>query len=301
MKKGFFTTYFYCVIGGFFGLHHLYLGRDRHAFLTFSTFAGFFGVSLLRDLIMIPTYVQEANQDRRYLRRLKQNMDSCQKPPYNCCRQLGAVCTAIFWATVFQLAVPTQIAGINLDWILLLTPIPIALAVHTVGNLGNIVKGHFFWPLVGACSIFITGQTTMGIFFASLISSTMFELISVEWNKKPKARDNSRKRFYNSISCCLLYVALWALIIFLSDRRHVQVTDTFRIRFEQWDEDMREQFRNADEYENVFEDINLESNVSRIENGSFVSMVSAITQDQLVDLQNMLMDEEMTLTTYEPL
>lgn len=36
-------TYFFWFIGGWFGLHQLYLGRDRHAFLIWSTAGGYWG------------------------------------------------------------------------------------------------------------------------------------------------------------------------------------------------------------------------------------------------------------------
>jgi hypothetical protein len=47
-------------VGGFFGLHHLYLGDDVKAFLYFISGGGF-GFGTLRDLWCIPSYVRQAN------------------------------------------------------------------------------------------------------------------------------------------------------------------------------------------------------------------------------------------------
>jgi len=50
------------------------LGRDRHAFLIWSTAAGYLGLGLLRDLWRIPTYVKDANNDPTYLEELTRKM-----------------------------------------------------------------------------------------------------------------------------------------------------------------------------------------------------------------------------------
>lgn len=67
-------TYVFWLLGGWFGLHHLYLGRDRHAFLTWSTFGGFVGIGWLRDSWKIPEYVRDANEDQAYTEELKKTI-----------------------------------------------------------------------------------------------------------------------------------------------------------------------------------------------------------------------------------
>ena len=74
MAKSLCLAYFFWAIGGCFGLHHIYLGRDRHAFLVWSTGAGYFGLGLLRDLWRIPSYVKDANNDPGYLNELVEKM-----------------------------------------------------------------------------------------------------------------------------------------------------------------------------------------------------------------------------------
>lgn len=63
MTKSIVTTYFLWFLGGFFGLHHFYLGRDCQAFLWWATLGGFFGLGWISDVWNIPSYVAEANED----------------------------------------------------------------------------------------------------------------------------------------------------------------------------------------------------------------------------------------------
>ena len=66
-KKSLFVTYFLWLFGGFFGLHHFYLGRDAQAFLYWCTLGGYLGCGWIRDLFYIRRYVGEANEDPVYL------------------------------------------------------------------------------------------------------------------------------------------------------------------------------------------------------------------------------------------
>ena len=55
-------VYLCWLFGGLLGLHHFYLGRDKHAFVWFMSFGGF-GIGWFRDLWRVPEYLFEANQD----------------------------------------------------------------------------------------------------------------------------------------------------------------------------------------------------------------------------------------------
>ena len=73
-KKSIWVCYFYWLIGGWCGLHQIYLRRDRHAFLIWSSAAGYLGCGLLRDLWRIPEYVRDANEDPGYMEKLITSM-----------------------------------------------------------------------------------------------------------------------------------------------------------------------------------------------------------------------------------
>src|SRR5687768_13108759 len=48
------------IFGGFFGLHHFYLGRNRHAIIYLFTLGGF-GIGVFYDLFRLGYYVRWAN------------------------------------------------------------------------------------------------------------------------------------------------------------------------------------------------------------------------------------------------
>ena len=80
-EKSTVITYFLWFFFGLFGGHHFYLERDIHAFLTWSTIGGGFGVGWLRDLFCLKRYIGEANNDENYLKqhisRMKSNGKVC--------------------------------------------------------------------------------------------------------------------------------------------------------------------------------------------------------------------------------
>ena len=65
-QKSKLVAYFLWLIGGIFGLHHYYIGKDDQGFLWLTSFGGYFGCGWFRDFFKIPTYVGEVNQDKRY-------------------------------------------------------------------------------------------------------------------------------------------------------------------------------------------------------------------------------------------
>lgn len=68
-KKSVLIAYICWLFGGIFGLHHFYLGRDRHAFVWWSTLGGFI-VGWLGEIFTIPRYVRDANEDVGYIQDL---------------------------------------------------------------------------------------------------------------------------------------------------------------------------------------------------------------------------------------
>ena len=72
-------TYLLWLVGGIFGLHHLYLGRDSQAFLWWSTLGGYVGCGWLRDVFYIPRYVADANEERSFMEKLVSQIRQHQK------------------------------------------------------------------------------------------------------------------------------------------------------------------------------------------------------------------------------
>lgn len=88
------VTYFLWLIGGYFGLHHFYLHRDRHAFISWMSFGCYFGAGWFRDLWRIPEYVRDANEDTEYLEELTFKMRKNKTPPSSTIRHCGTVIIA---------------------------------------------------------------------------------------------------------------------------------------------------------------------------------------------------------------
>jgi len=216
-------TYFFWFVGGWFGLHHLYLGRDRHAFLIWSTAGGYWGFGWFRDFLKIPTYVRDANEDPEYMETLIQLMRKKKRPPYSFFRQAGQVVAGNFWGWALELAVPQEeIFGYSFKWLHLLIPFAIALGVHAAGNVGR-VRGSFIWALFGAYSwvpLRLYGSDTISI--AAFISSTVFEAKALEWRRTPRKPHSFLRRFTVLGACFLLYCNLWFAFMYFN----LEVTDS---------------------------------------------------------------------------
>jgi DnaJ family protein C protein 22 len=84
-------AYFFALIGGIFGLHHLYLGRTQHALLWLTTFGGF-GIGLLYELVFkLNQYVREINNDNLIIDQYEKKMRERKSPAFElkrfCCKK----------------------------------------------------------------------------------------------------------------------------------------------------------------------------------------------------------------------
>jgi len=77
--KSKFWAYLLWLFGGFFGAHHVYLGRDDQAFIYISTFGGYIGFGWLRDIYRIPAYVADANDDPEFIEDFKRKVRTNRK------------------------------------------------------------------------------------------------------------------------------------------------------------------------------------------------------------------------------
>lgn len=107
-RKSLFTAFIFWLFGGFFGLHHFYLHRDRHAFVTWATLAGYFGFGWLTDLFRLRTYVKDYNEDVDYIEHLIISMRKHSKPPVSWYRRTGSVIVANVFGYLLQASIPTE-------------------------------------------------------------------------------------------------------------------------------------------------------------------------------------------------
>ncbi|XP_077997750.1 dnaJ homolog subfamily C member 22-like [Glandiceps talaboti] len=137
MAKSLIFTYILWLFGGWLGLHHFYLGRDRQAFVWWSTFGGGFGLGWVRDIWRIPEYVADANENVEYMRHLVECMRFYKKPPFSGTRFAAQLFVGSFFGYLALLAVPEEIDE-QYYWIrLLLIPAAVAIGVDIISNIGR--------------------------------------------------------------------------------------------------------------------------------------------------------------------
>ncbi|KAI3357424.1 hypothetical protein L3Q82_015863 [Scortum barcoo] len=153
MGKSVIIAYALWAAGGPVGLHHIYLGRDSHALLWMLTLGGF-GFGWAREVIRIPAYVGEANQDAEKERKRPPTTAS---PPVGPVRFAGQVCVGIYFGTV-------ALIGLNSlgFFYLLVLPLCVGAGVHLVSSVGQ--QTSDLQKTLAACLI------TSPLFYGSTLS-----------------------------------------------------------------------------------------------------------------------------------
>lgn len=222
-QKSVIWAYFWWFFGGLFGLHHIYLRRDAHAFLWWSTLGGYFGIGWICEVFKIPRYVREANNDPKYVEDFKNRIKKNSKPPFSMNRFVGGIMVGYFWGSLIHMAIPEQEFG-GVDWRFLywLTPIGIGLGVWIVGNIGH-EQGNWKWALLAAyisyplSKYFILDETyqfTAITFFSQLA----FDTYSKQWRLKPTTKRSKIVRFVTFMLCISLYLFLWSSYMYFNGK-----------------------------------------------------------------------------------
>lgn len=203
------VAYLCWLFGGLYGLHHFYLGRDKHAFITFATFGGYFCLGLLRDFWSMPEYLKDANGDPTYMDKLTQQMKTNKQPPSSMVRQTGLMIVGNLFALLIGYAIPRELlSDIAIKAIeIVLVPFGSALGVWLVGNVGR-HQGSLLKPLLAAY------LTTIPAFYLNIpvYSLTTFTSMIV-FNRYCKAWRTRTKKRSLAIRTSLI---VFAVIIYLS-------------------------------------------------------------------------------------
>ncbi|XP_054750324.2 dnaJ homolog subfamily C member 22-like [Lytechinus pictus] len=178
-------AYFLWLVGGWFGLHHFYLGRDRHAFVWWCTLGGFFGLGWLRDLFCIGRYVDTANDEPSYVEYYTELLRKGRYPSFSISRFAGQLFVSAFFGLLATSAVPNDVADVFPILRPLLAPFAVALGVHLVGNIGR-EEGSLKNALIGA---YIPGillyADPNNIVYLSICSAVYFRK-SVAYRRTPE-------------------------------------------------------------------------------------------------------------------
>lgn len=222
--KSLLVAYLCWLAGGLIGLHHFYLGRDRHAFITFATFGGYFTLGLWRDLWRLPEYVRDANNDLDYIRWLHSQVKTHSRPPSSVVRQSGLMLMGNLFAYLVEYALPKELfpehelsALILLLLRFLLIPFASAFGVWLTGNVGR-HKGSLKKPLIAAYLAAIP-SILMNIphaSFSTLAAMIVFNRYSKEWDLERRPKKSLRKRLPILLTCMTIYLALWSSWLYFS-------------------------------------------------------------------------------------
>lgn len=143
-QKSLFVAYLCWLFGGLFGLHHFYLHRDVHAFLTWATIGGYFGFGWLRDAVKLPEYVKDANEEPNYMRQLIERMRTQSKPVNSWSRGVGTVIVANTLGYLVIGALPTDYLRSHPTFFLqikqLVVPLAVAIGKLKIDLLTNLTK-----------------------------------------------------------------------------------------------------------------------------------------------------------------
>ncbi|CAN7937842.1 unnamed protein product [Ixodes hexagonus] len=211
MTKSLLVTYALWLIGGWFGAHHFYLGRDRHAFVWWMTLGGYFGIGWIRDLWRIPEYVKLANRDPDATEQLKEKIRRHAKPVSSTARSVGQMIVSDALGYMVLYALPVDyIPEHLLPLAAIPVPLAVAVGVHLVGNIGE-QEGDLKMALLGAYLTYpLYFWSTHSVFWSSLLASYMFGHYSKRWRLERRPQRPLRRRLLVLAACCLLYGSLWA-------------------------------------------------------------------------------------------
>ncbi|KAJ2954023.1 hypothetical protein O0L34_g2234 [Tuta absoluta] len=214
--KSIFLAYVLWLFGGLFGTHHFYLRRDHHGFVWWTTLGGF-GVGWLGEVLRIPRYVRDANEDPQYMQQLRNRMAANKKPPFSMNRFTGMLMVGYSWGQMMKSAVPPdEFYGVNLRYLNILVPLVAALGVWTVGNIGR-EQGKLKWPLLAAYAVYPLRYYVYdeSVWFTCMVlaSALAFDSFSKEWRRK-RTKRALIKRVAVIAVCMCLYLSQWCSYLY---------------------------------------------------------------------------------------
>lgn len=211
-------AYILWLFGGWWGLHHFYLGRDRHAFVWWATWGGCFGIGWFRDLWRLSEYVYDANNDDTYLKVLEHRLIVYPRPPFNGVRFAGMLAVGYLFGILLRLVIPEEYASEGIGWLLAvaLPPYGVAVGVHLVANIGR-QKCTISWPMIGSFTslpwiLYRSDNIMPGVLIAALMATWY----GMEWQREKKPRKHICKQASTLTLCGILYLSMWTSVIYLN-------------------------------------------------------------------------------------
>lgn len=136
-------TYFLWLTAGWFGLHHFYLRRDRHAFVWLWTLGGGCGIGWLIEFFHLHRYVRASNMEEKYASGehpfpvADTDPAQAKRPPFAIRRFIGELFFGYWIGTILMITVPEDIGKTYYQYLSSVAgPAGAALGIHTVANIG---------------------------------------------------------------------------------------------------------------------------------------------------------------------
>lgn len=219
-QKSVFIAYILWLFGGLFGIHHLYLHRDRHAFLWWCSLGGYFGIGWIGEIFTIPSYVRDANEDPRFIEEFIKKLQTHKKPPYSGKRFLFEIMIGYLFGQLFHMAIPNHlIMEVDFNFLHWLIPLFVAIGVWTVGNIGREhgVLWHCLLAAFAAYPIrYFIYDETYTILITSLVAALVFDHASKEWLRTPPKRRGICERFFKFSTAMFIYFSLWGCFFYFN-------------------------------------------------------------------------------------
>jgi len=209
------VTYFLWLVGGWLGLHHFYLKRDKQAFVWWCLPGGYFGLGWVRDLWRIPEYVREANLESGWLLQQQEKMRVSATPPWKMARWGGMLVVGNMFGMLPAMAVPNkEELGVDLSLVgTLLTPLGCAVGIWLVGNIGR-WQGNISRPLIGCyltLPAYLYGMNVVS--WTTIIGAYCFRR---EWRSMGKPSKPWYIRLLVLSLCSCLYLSMWGSYLYFN-------------------------------------------------------------------------------------
>lgn len=221
-QKSLLIAYILWLFGGVFGVHHVYLHRDAHAFVWWCTLGGYFGLGWACEIFKIPEYVRDANEDSRFIQTFIDKLRKYSKPEFSTVRFLGQIMVSYLFGQMWMIAVPEdEFIGLSWRFLLWLTPFFSALGVWIVGNIGR-EKGTLWHCLIAAYLVYpiryYVYDETYWFTGMVFVSALTFDHFSKQWRREPPKRHGPVRRTIVLSTCVVLYLAVWSSYFFFNGK-----------------------------------------------------------------------------------
>ncbi len=218
MVKSLFTAYICWLFGGIFGLHLLYLGRDRQAFIYLSTFGGFL-ISYMYDFYRMPSYVHEANLDTTFITEINKLHFKLKSPAFQSKRFFSCLIVGVYFSYLVNNCVKSEenFSYLSTHWALqLLQPLVVAFVVYYAGT-NELMDCQFRWPLLGSylgafLGYYLKISESLMYLTSPLLTTFIFNW-NLSWEKKfiNKKKDKLLKRSVKFIILSSLFILLFGI------------------------------------------------------------------------------------------